>query len=472
MKSPLISVIIPTHNNGNELRRALLSVIEQGALSSDIYSIEIIVVNDGSDESYLGSIQQLALDYSVCRILHSEKQVGPAEARNMGIRSARGDFIGFLDADDEWPRNKVSLLMPYFQASEIEVVGGKIKYIVQEGLPTINMNFEDQEQRITHVHLGALFVRREVFERDLLFDSSLTFSEDVDWWFRLREKGIGIVLLEATTLLYHVHGHNMSINKSMKDLQLLKIFHNSIKRRNNTPSNPYMPQIKDFRIDQRDPLISIVLPLYNGKDLISKSINSVINQTYKNWELIVIDDGSVDQGADFIAGHYPQVTIIRQENRGVAAARNTGIRHCNAEIIAFLDQDDEWMPSKLQAQWDLLKKDPYCSFITCNHRFVCMEGIVLPANFSKKLFEEHRSLVPSALLIRKEALLSLNMFDESLEVSSDFDLIRRLRKAHFKEANVDQLLLKKWYHGSNASQNKPVLRNEILGLLYRQIKGK
>ncbi len=470
MNSPSISVIIPTYNNGKELRRAILSIINQDALGLGKCSIEIIVINDASEIEYLPQLDQLVNDFPECRLLHMEKQSGPAAARNKGIESAHGDFIGFLDADDEWPINKISTLFPYFKSAHIQVAGGKIEYLVEEGLPEINMNFEDEENRITHVHLGALLVKKEVFEKDLLFDSSLTFSEDVDWWMRLREKQIGIVISEATTLLYHVHGNNMSVNKSMEDLQLLKIFHKSIKRRSHL-INPYMPQIKDFRIDQEEPLISIVLPLYNGKDLIAKTIDSVVRQTYTNWELIIVDDGSSDNGADFIVENYPQAIIIRQENAGVAAARNKGIENVKGNIIAFLDQDDEWMPNKLQAQWEQLKNDPYCSFITCNQRFICHDGVVLPANFSEKLFEEHRSLVPSALLIRKQALLSVNCFDESLEVSSDFDLIRRLRKANFKENNVDSLLLKKWYHGNNASQEKEVLRREILGLLFRQTKG-
>ena len=129
------------------------------------------------------------------------------------------------------------------------------------------------------------------------------------------------------------------------------------------------------------------------------------------------------------------------------------------------------MPDKLLEQWKSLKSDPYCGFITCNQLLVCEEGVSLPANFSEQLLEEHRAFVPSALLIRKRVLLNLNGFDESLEVSSDFDLIRKLRKADFKEKNVEKLLLKRWFHGNNASLNKPLLRNEILSLLHKQIKG-
>lgn len=469
---PTISVIIPTYNNGVELRRAILSIMRQDALLNNTCSVEIIIVNDGSNEICSAALYELTKEFTVCRLIQMKQQAGPAAARNTGIRSATGEIIGFLDADDEWPFNKLNTLLPYFQSDAIDVAGGKIKYIIKDGAASINMNFEDAQNSVTHVHLGALLVRKKVFEMGLYFDTTLTFSEDVDWWLRLREHHLGIIITEIITLLYHVHGKNMSINKSMEELQLLQIFHKSIRRREASPNSRYIPQLKDFRVHQNDPLISIILPLYNGKELVVKSLDSVLRQTYSHWELIIVDDGSTDQGADFIAAHYPQAIIIRKKNAGVAAARNTGIQHSKGDIVAFLDQDDEWLPTKLREQWTLLQADPYCSFVTCNQKFICMPGVTLPANFSEKLLEEHRAFVPSALLIRKQALLSVSMFDESLEVSSDFDLIRRLRTAMFKECNADKLLLHKWFHGSNASQNKPVLRNEILGLLYRQIKGR
>jgi glycosyltransferase involved in cell wall biosynthesis len=467
-----ISIIIPTHNNGDELRRAILSVLAQDWLSTNRDSIEIIIVNDASEPKYLGQLNQLMIDFPECVLLHMENQSGPSAARNKGIKFAQGELISFLDADDEWPVNKLSLLVPYFESKNIEVAGGKIKYIVKEGLPYINMHFEDKESRITHVHLGALLVRKCIFEEDLYFDESLTYSEDVDWWLRIREKNVGIIIVEATTLLYHVHGDNMSVYKSMQDLRILKVLHKSIKRRERNLVNQHIPKIRDFRIDQEDPLISIVIPLYNGKKLIKNTIESVLNQTYTNWELIIVDDGSNDNGAEFIETFYPKATIIRQKNAGVAAARNNGIKNCQGDLIAFLDQDDEWLPSKLREQWDLLRKDPYCAFITCNQRYFFNDGVLLPASFSQKIIEEeHRSFIPSALLIRKYALLHVNMFDELLDVSSDFDLIRRLRKANFKENNVDKLLLKKWFHENNVSLDVPVMVKELLGLLHKQIKG-
>ncbi len=473
MKCPGISVVIPTYNNGPEINRAILSILNQDALLAGRCTVEIIIVNDGSDPGFMPALLELPATYPESILIHQEKQSGPAAARNRGIKQASGDFISFLDADDEWPVSKLSLLLPFFDDSHIEVAGGKIKYLLEEGLAPLRMKYEDEENRLTHVHLGATLVRKSVFDKKyFFFNEDLRFSEDVDWWFRLRENNIGIIICDETTLLYHVHGQNMSYEKNIDELKILNILHLSLSRRKNMNTEQKIPQLKDFLVRKDDPLISVVLPLYNGKHLIKNTIDHVIAQTYKNWELIVVDDGSTDGGSDFVRASYPGVTVLRKDNAGVAAARNTGITAANGEFIAFLDQDDEWLPEKLRRQLDLLISDPYCAFVTCNQHFVCQEGVTMPSNFSLKLLEEHRGFVPSALLVRRHALATVKNFDESLIVSSDMELIRQLRGAGFKENNVDELLLKKWFHGENASTETKLMRTEILALLHRQIKRK
>lgn len=472
MSCPEISVIIPTYNNGDELIRAVTSVVGQAAAQQGHCKLDIIVVNDAGKPAYLPVLDRLVGRYPQLTLIHHPTRKGPAAARNTGIRAASGQFISFLDADDEWPVDKLALLLPLFEDPALDVAGGKIKYVVRHGTAAPHIKYEDADNRLSHVHLGALLVRKRIFDAAFFFDEQLGFSEDIDWWLRLKEQQIRIVLLEATTLIYHVHGRNMSVSKPIGELQLLRVLHQAAQRRQHQTNMSHIPQLKDFRIAQEDPLISVVLPLYNGKHLVSKSIESVFNQSYTHWELLVVDDGSTDGGADYIRSQFPQVVVIQQANAGVAAARNNGIAQARGEIIAFLDQDDEWMPGKLREQWEVLKQDPYCAFVTCNQHFVCHEGVSLPANFSEQLKSEHRALVPSALLIRKHALRQVGNFDESLDVSSDFDLIRRLRKGNFQEKNVDRLLLRKWYHGSNASLNKAVLRREILSLLHRQIKNR
>src|SRR5215472_5885931 len=95
------------------------------------------------------------------------------------------------------------------------------------------------------------------------------------------------------------------------------------------------------------PLISIVMPTYNRADTIQRAIASIRAQSWSEWELIVVDDGSTDDTASRLAGVDPRIRLLRQENQGVTAARNTGLVAVKGELVAFLDSDDEWLPHHL-----------------------------------------------------------------------------------------------------------------------------
>ncbi|NLZ30356.1 MAG: glycosyltransferase family 2 protein, partial [Methanomicrobiales archaeon] len=98
------------------------------------------------------------------------------------------------------------------------------------------------------------------------------------------------------------------------------------------------------------PEVSVVIPLYNKAPYIARALSSIIAQTRQDFEVIVIDDGSTDGGEEIVRGFDdPRIRVIRQENRGVSAARNRGIEAARADFIAFLDADDEWMPTHLGA---------------------------------------------------------------------------------------------------------------------------
>ena len=468
MNYPEISVVIPTYNNGPEITRAINSVLSQDIFTDDEERVEIIIINDKSDDNYVDNLLHLSKKHRTVKLIHNKTRLGPSAARNCGIRYAKGALIAFLDADDEWPADKVKTLLPFFNNKDTDVVGGKVKYIIGPGAAGILLRYEDTEQRLTHVHLGALLVRKALFEKGFYFDESLNFSEDVDWWFRLRENHVNIVLTEHTSLLYYVHGNNMSFNKSLKELQLLQVLHNSLQRRRTAGFAENIPQVADFRTQKENPLISIILPLYNGKAFIDRTLKSIIAQTYTNWELCIIDDGSTDGGAEFARKVYPQAKIYRQTNAGVAKARNAGIKLCLGELIAFIDQDDEWLPDKLQKQWALLKNNPYMAFVTCNQFFKFNDGVAPPDFFKEEILNEHRSLTASALVVRKHAVLTIGGFDEGMVFASDMDIVRRLRNSGFVDGNVNELLLYKWYHGGNESLDKPKNMKEILMVLKKQ----
>ena len=107
-------------------------------------------------------------------------------------------------------------------------------------------------------------------------------------------------------------------------------------------------------------LVSTIIPTHNRSKMLNRSINSVLNQTYSAIECIVIDDGSTDNTVDVIETQKDDrlIYVSHKSNRGASAARNTGIRHSNGEYISFLDDDDEWLPTKLEKQVELLTNLP------------------------------------------------------------------------------------------------------------------
>src|SRR5215468_6433390 len=109
------------------------------------------------------------------------------------------------------------------------------------------------------------------------------------------------------------------------------------------------------------PLVSVILPTYNRADTIGRAIDSVVNQTLSDWELIVVDDGSTDNSTELILERYsrePRLKLIRQENQGFPGARNTGLRASAGKYIAFLDSDDEYLPHHLELEAAFLEAHP------------------------------------------------------------------------------------------------------------------
>ena len=214
--NPLVSVVIPVFNGERFLREAVQSVLDQK------YSpLDIIVVDDGSTDGTATVARSLP---ETVRYLHQTNQ-GPAAARNRGIEQAQGSLIAFTDADDLWPAAKLELQLPYLiNDPKIDIVLGRIQQVLVDG-PT-----EAQETAFS-VNLGSAVMRKSVFERVGLFDETMRYSEDVDWFMRAREAGAAIVTIDAVTLFYRQHDQNMTRGKSTSELNVLKALKKSLDRR-------------------------------------------------------------------------------------------------------------------------------------------------------------------------------------------------------------------------------------------------
>lgn len=182
-------------------------------------------------------------------------------------------------------------------------------------------------------------------------------------------------------------------------------------------------------------MISVVIPLYNKERQIAETLRSVLKQSFQNFEIVVVNDGSTDGSvAAAESVQDERIRIIHQDNAGVSAARNRGIEEAHYEYIAFLDADDRWKPDYLQTQYELVKKYPACSVFVCNYEFVHADGSVQPTIIRKLPFEggdgilsnyfevascSHPPICSISIMVRKEAIQSIGGFPIGIQWGED-----------------------------------------------------
>lgn len=196
--------------------------------------------------------------------------------------------------------------------------------------------------------------------------------------------------------------------------------------------------------------ISVIIPTFNRKETLKRAIQSVVMQSYTPYEIIVIDDGSDDGTKEWLKDNYPDVKYIYQMNSGVSSARNKGIKFARGDWIAFLDSDDEWLPSKLKDQANEIELNPAAKFLHTNEIWIRNGVRVNQMKKHKKyggyIFEKCLDMCrisPSSVLIKKDIFEKIGMFDETLKVCEDYDLWLRFASkypVHF----LDQPLIKKY----------------------------
>ncbi len=209
------------------------------------------------------------------------------------------------------------------------------------------------------------------------------------------------------------------------------------------------------------------MPYYNGRQFIKDAVESVVNQTYTDLEILIVNDSSPDSPMEFLNDLKKMDTRIKilshSENRGIAAARNTAIINSTGNFIALLDQDDQWLSDKLKLQTDFVKDNPDVGLVFSNYFRTDESGIITGQGDKchtivsdseegtlKNLFMKNR-ITACSVMFKRECVEKVGMFDEGLKGGTDdYDMWLRIA-GQYRIGYIDQPLVKRRSHGENTS---------------------
>lgn len=433
---PRVSVIIPVFNGEKYIREALDSVFSQ-----TYQNYEVIVIDDGSTDRS----SEIIHSYSSILYFQQENQ-GVASARMVGISHAKGELIALLDQDDLWPQEKLSLQVAQFDRDKTcQCVIGKAHYFAEEKIPE-----KFKKERLTRDMLsylpGVVMAKKELFQR-FGFSSSYLNGSDTDWFFRLKEAKVPITKLDATLLQVRIHSSNNSHKKQLQYGDLLKVLKNSLARKR-----------------QIDPLVTVIIPVHNGAAFIVDALESVFSQSYKNIEVIVIDDGSTDKTKEVLTPYLlddpflqdsgkplpkGKVLYFSQIHGGIGSARNRGIKEAKGEYLSFLDADDQWLVDKLERQIAMFKEDREIDFL-----FGGVEHFFAKPELQEKYRLPPKSLqgfIAGTLMVRKSAAMKVGFFETDYKVGEFIEWCLRARQCNMKMCILKEICLQRRIHGKNTT---------------------
>lgn len=383
MAQPKVSIVMPVYNGGGYFRVALRS-----ALAQTYQNIEIIVVNDGSCDD--GETEAIALEHEGRIIYIHQENRGVAGALNTAIANMTGNYFTWLSHDDIHLPHKVEAQLAYFDriSKPDAILFSDYDLIDPDGnlIHTVRLDRRRfcQSPMLPllegRINGCSLFVPKQILDEFGPFDESLRYTQDYDLWNRILGK-YEFFHQPETLIQYRLHpgqdsrkpdavteGNQlwMRMLDARSDTERVHLFGSSRRFFQITGRFLERSAYKDAARDalrrvagqSADTLVSVIIPFHNEVALTLRAVRSVLEQTHKRIEIILVDDGSTEDTARVAAlvQTEKRVRMIRQSNAGPGAARNRGMDACAGDYIAFLDADDVLLPQKVQRQLEVMQR--------------------------------------------------------------------------------------------------------------------
>jgi len=470
MLGPKVSIVIPVYNGSNFLKEAIDSALDQ-----TYKNIEIIVVNDGSSDN--GATEEIAKSYGNKIRYYSKENGGVATALNLGIKKMTGEYFSWLSHDDMYYPKKIAKQMSMFEKLDDKRTVLYSNYALMKGssITTVRHDHEMLVRKKKYSLLRGcvngitILLPKNIIDEMGLFDEKLKCTQDYDYWQRIQSK-YDFVHMEEVLSITRIHGSQDSVvsplaisegnslwidmvrNISDKDKikyesTLYNFYFEMVKFLITTPYNEALEYCqnnfnvleKNNKISNLKYIVSVVIPFYNQPKKTINAIKSVLNQSYKKIEIILVNDASTEDVSEvfkFAEKHKSIKLINTEKNGGPAVARNIGIRAATSEYIAFLDADDEFLIDKIQNQLFEMSKHnldisytPYIRRSEGNDDVVMsgfeMSGIVVPRIIASC------PIATPTVIIRRTILTENNIFfDEKIRIGEDTCLWLEIAKRH------------------------------------------
>ncbi len=454
LNTPLVSVIIPCYNQANFLPEAVESVVHQ-----TFTRWECIIVNDGSNDNTNTVAEKLVHKFSDKQIsVVTQVNQGLSCARNSGIKISRGKYILPLDADDlihlEMLQKTVSLLE---SNPETAIAYTDVRHFGNIGRIVCSGEYDFQRLcRENYLSYCSLY-RRAAWEAVGGYNSNMIWGyEDWDFWVGCGGKGFYGKRIPEPLFLYRVKDASMYTNALRHHSELVSqivLNHQNLYNANTVAEAKGIVESCSYRRQNNLPVVSVIVPTYNRPDFLTKALESIAAQTYKNCEIIVVNDAGRDVSAvvNSFQGRLAIIYLVHTENKGLAASRNTGISAATGKYIAYLDDDDVYYPDHIETLVGFLENNDYKVAYTDayrayqekeNEEYVTKKREVSYSYDFEYDYILVNNFVPVLCIMHgKECLYETGLFDESLMSLEDMDcwirMSRKYKFAHIKRVTCE-----------------------------------